>query len=133
MVSRKARNQSSKDNREQKSAESEPPASAVEAGSEAEVKTVVGEVVEELSEDELQERQQLELKVERAFVEAGQSLKLLRDKRLYRNTHKNFEEYCQDRFGFNRMAAHFKIAAAVVFENLYTIGIQTLPNSERHT
>jgi len=29
------------------------------------------------------------------------------------------------------MAAHFKIAAARVFENLYTNGIQTLPNSER--
>ncbi len=105
--------------------------SAYEPALEAQSLVTVPEVVEELTEDELEERQRLELKVERAFVEAGKALRALRDKRLYRNTHKTFEEYCRDRFGFNRMAAHFKIAAAIVFENLYTNGIQTLPNSER--
>ncbi len=86
---------------------------------------------EELTEDEEQERHRLELKVERAFVEAGTALRELRDKRLYRSTHKTFEDYCRERFAFTRMAAHFKIAAATIWENLYTNGIQTLPSSER--
>ncbi len=89
------------------------------------------EVLEELTKEEASDRHRLELKVERAFYEAGAALRELRDQRLYRSTHKTFEEYCRDRFGFNRMAAHFKIAAATVFENLYTNGIQTLPTSER--
>ncbi len=78
------------------------------------------EVVEELSPEEEADRQQLELKVERAFFEAGRSLRELRDRRLYRSTHKSWEEYCQGRFGFTRHAANFKIAASGVFENLVT-------------
>ncbi len=50
---------------------------------------------------------------------------------MYRSTHKTFEDYCRERFAFTRMAAHFKIAAATIWENLYTNGIQTLPSSER--
>ena len=87
--------------------------------------------LEELTEDEEKERHRLELKVERAFVEAGTALRELRDKRLYRSTHRTFEDYCRERFAFTRMAAHFKIAAATIWENLYTNGIQTLPSSER--
>ncbi len=106
---------------------------------EAEVATVVLKVVEELTEQELAERQSLELKVERTFVEAGKALRTLRDRRLYRNTHKTFEEYCRDRFGFTRISANYKIAAAEVFENLVaddeqlliTIGYQILPTNER--
>jgi len=78
------------------------------------------EVVEELSPEEEADRQRLELKVERAFFEAGLSLRELRDRRLYRSTHKSWEEYCQGRFGFTRHAANFKIAASGVFENLVT-------------
>ncbi len=87
--------------------------------------------LEELTQEEEKERHRLELKVERAFVEAGTALRQLRDGRLYRSTHKTFENYCQDRFQFNRKAAHFKIAAATVFENLSTNGRQILPTSER--
>ncbi len=90
------------------------------------------EVVEELTEEEAAERHRLELKVERAFCQAGVALRELRDRRLYRSTHKNFEEYCQDRFGFNRISAHNRIAAVEVFENLFTIGEQIpLPTNER--
>lgn len=78
------------------------------------------EVVEELSPDEAADRQRLELKVERAFYEAGSGLRELRDRRLYRSTHKTFEQYCQDRFGYNRISAHYKITASEVFENLFT-------------
>jgi len=78
------------------------------------------EVVEELSPEEATDRHRLELKVERAFFDAGLSLRELRDRRLYRSTHKSWEEYCQGRFGFTRHAANFKIAASGVFENLVT-------------
>jgi hypothetical protein len=52
--------------------------------------------------------------------EAGKALAELRDRRLYRSTHKTFEQYCKDRFGYTRIAASYKIAAATVMENLLT-------------
>ncbi|WP_366933203.1 hypothetical protein [Nostoc sp. NMS7] len=80
--------------------------------------------VPELTEQEISDRLHLERKVERAFFEAGKALMELRDRRLYRSTHKTFEEYCRSRFGYTRMAATYKIAAATVMENLSTIGLQ---------
>lgn len=78
-------------------------------------------------------------------MEAGKALTQLRDRKLYRSTHKTFEEYCRvrpwrwrsHRFGFTRMAAALKIASVKVMENLSTNGLQksdgsrTRPNS-RH-
>ncbi len=76
------------------------------------------EVVEELTEQEEAERHRLELKVERAFLEAGLALRELRDRRLYRSTHKTFEVYCQDKFGFGRAHSYRLIDAVTVVENL---------------
>ncbi len=78
------------------------------------------EVIElaQLSVGEERERLDLERRVERAFYEAGMALKELRDRRLYRSTHKTFEEYCRARFGYGRDAAYLKIGAAEVYENL---------------
>ncbi len=87
--------------------------------------------LEELTIDEERLRHRLEIRVERAFYEAGSALRDLRDKRLYRSTHKTFEEYCKDRFGFTRYTAYNKIASATVFDNLLTIGQQILPTNER--
>ncbi len=92
--------------------------------------------VEELTEDEEQERHRLELKVERAFREAGSALQSLRDKKLYRSTHKTFEAYCRERFGYSRDAAYLKIAAATVYDNIQkylpTNGRQiSMPTNER--
>lgn len=84
------------------------------------------EIVEVLTNKELVDRHHLELKVERALCQAGIALRELRDRRLYRSTHKNFEEYCQDRFGFNRISAHNRIAAAEVLDNLFTNGEQVV-------
>jgi hypothetical protein len=80
--------------------------------------------IEDLSEDEEKERHWLELKVERAFVEAGTALRELRDKRLYRSTHNTFEEYCQDRFSFSRRHPYRLIDAAKVVENLEKFCVQ---------
>ena len=76
------------------------------------------EVIEELTQEEADLRHRLELKVERAFYEAGKALSELRDRRLYRSNHKNFEEYCHERFGMKRIYAHYLIAAAMVVDNL---------------
>lgn len=81
---------------------------------------IVGESVgtSELSYDEQHERERLERLVERAFYEAGRALFELREQRLYRNTHKTFEEYCQDRFAFTRRNVNYLIAASQVVDNL---------------
>ncbi|MBD2309922.1 hypothetical protein H6G17_31430 [Chroococcidiopsis sp. FACHB-1243] len=85
------------------------------------------QVLEELTPDEERERHRLELKVERAFFEAGVALRELKEQRLYRSTHRSFEEYCYARFGYTRRRPYQLIEAAIVFENLCTNGTQ---NSE---
>lgn len=92
--------------------------------SEVEAYSADVEVSEELTQDEEQERHRLELRVERAFYEAGAALRELRDKRLYRSTHRTFEKYCQNRFGYTRRRPYQLIEAAIVFENLCTNGTQ---------
>lgn len=76
------------------------------------------EVVEELTEEELASRHRLELQVERAFCQAGVALRELRDRKLYRSTHQTFEEYCRERFGFERRHPYRLIEAAAVMDNL---------------
>ncbi len=64
--------------------------------------TVTSVEVPELTEEEQRDRLHLERRVERAVFEAGKALMELRDRRLYRSTHKTFEEYCKERFGYSR-------------------------------
>lgn len=80
--------------------------------------TVTAVEVPELTEAELSDRLHLERKVERAVFEAGKALMELRDRRLYRSTHRTFEDYCRERFNYSRDAAYLKISAAVVYENI---------------
>ncbi|MCC5662122.1 hypothetical protein LC608_35490 [Nostoc sp. XA010] len=89
--------------------------------------------VPELTEEEQRDRLHLERKVERAFFEAGEALTELRDRRLYRSTHKTFEEYCRDRFGHSRQQSNYLIAAAGVYENLTTIGCQNVADENLTT
>ena len=73
---------------------------------------------DELSLEDERDRLRLERQVERAFYAAGCALRELRDRRLYRSTHKTFKEYCQDRFGFTRSHPYRLIDAASVIDNL---------------
>ena len=73
---------------------------------------------DELSFEDERDRLKLEREVERAFYRAGCALKELRDRRLYRSSHKTFQEYCQDRFGFTRRRSDYLISAAEVVDNL---------------
>ncbi len=77
---------------------------------------------EELTDDEARDLLYLERKVERAFYEAGKALQELRSRRLFRSSHKTFEEYCASRFGFKRRHPYRLIDAADVVDNL--IGTQ---------
>lgn len=82
------------------------------------------EVLEELSESEAKERHRLELRVERAFFDSGKALTQLRDQKLYRSTHKTFEAYCQERFGFSRRHPYRLMEAAAVVDNLEAFCVQ---------
>ncbi|MBW4565949.1 MAG: hypothetical protein KME32_33690 [Mojavia pulchra JT2-VF2] len=94
--------------------------------------TVTAVEVPELTEAEQSDRLLLERKVERAFFEAGKALSELRDRRLYRSTHKTFEEYCKDRFGYNRSRSYQLIDAATVVDNLHKCPqiVDILPTAE---
>ena len=85
-----------------------------------ELKNTPVEIVDEdeLSFEDERDKLKLEREVERAFYRAGCALRELRDRRLYRSTHKTFKEYCQDRFGFTRRRSDYLIGAAEVVDNL---------------
>jgi hypothetical protein len=58
---------------------------------------------------------ELEAVVERGiatFLEVGQALAAIRDRRLYRDTHLTWENYCRDRWGFSARRARQLIAAS---------------------
>lgn len=84
----------------------------------AEVVTEELTETEELTDEEQSDRLFLERKVEQAFWQAGRALKELRSRRLYRSTHKTFEEYCRDRFDYSRRKMDYLIAGSEVFDNL---------------
>ncbi|MDZ8263703.1 hypothetical protein [Nostoc sp. ChiQUE01b] len=88
--------------------------------------------VPELTAQEQSDRLHLERKVERAFFEAGKALAELRDRKLYRSTHSSFEEYCKDRFGYNRSRSYQLIDAAIVVDNLHKCPqiVDILPTAE---
>ncbi|MBD2498920.1 hypothetical protein [Nostoc sp. FACHB-280] len=101
--------------------------------------------VPELTPEEQSDRLHLERRVERAFFEAGKALMELRDRRLYRSTHRTFEEYCKDRFSYTYRHVNYLIAGSVIVDNIKmgtnssqneqaeemgTISSQILPTSE---
>lgn len=54
------------------------------------------------------------------FVEVGLALMEIREQRLYRESHKTFEAYCRERWGWNRDYANKHIRAAQVAQILDT-------------
>ncbi len=71
-----------------------------------------------LSDEEKGRLFELERQVEESFYRAGIALKEIRDSRLYRMTHPTFEEYCRERFGFERRYPYQLIDAAIVTDNI---------------
>ena len=77
--------------------------------------------------------QELESIVEhglQTFYKVGKALEEIREKKLYRESQKTFEAYCQDKWGIARRTADRFIAAAQVIENLTPMGVK-IPANER--
>jgi|GEM_PF-6820906 len=85
-----------------------------------------------LSASEIEERDKLENTIQQAFYVAGQALKVLRDRKLYRETHSNFEFYVRDRFDFTKRKAYYLIDAYEVVNHLKSEPlVHLLPTNER--
>lgn len=63
------------------------------------------------------------------FLEVGQALMTIRDKRLYRLEFGTFEDYCRERWGMSRIHAHRMIEASEVVSNVLPMG--NIPRTER--
>ena len=128
MVHKQARVEQKLSEEQQKFSQSSPHVAGDEPGSEAEATRVIAEVVEELSDEEISDRHRLELKVEKGlekaeqtFYEMGVALRELRERRLYRSTHRNFGDYCRERFRhIKRRQAEYLILASEVVDDLRT-------------
>lgn len=94
------------------------------------------EVQKQLTELEFNELQQCEQTIERGlktFVEVGNALLKIRDKRLYRETHGTFEDYCNDRWSMDRRYAYRHIEAAEVVANIEMWSMDHKPENIRQT
>ena len=66
------------------------------------------------------------------FVEVGEALLEIREQRLYRMIHGDFDTYCRDRWGFSRRRAGEFIEAADVVNRLGEISPSVAPTREAH-
>lgn len=85
-----------------------------------------------LSGSEVRALEECESIIERglaSFIEVGEALLRVRDQRLYRSTHKTFQGYCRERWGWSRRYVNYQIQAAVVVRNLGT-GVP-IPETEK--
>ena len=76
-----------------------------------------------LAPDEQDQLQRLEHVVEsglRTFIEVGEALSAIRDRRLYRGTHGTFEDYCVERWGMKKAYANHLVRAAETVRALPT-------------
>lgn len=65
------------------------------------------------------------------FVEVGQALMLIRDKRLYRAEYGTFENYCREKWDFTDNFSRRLINSSIVVENIKSVPIGTvLPKTE---
>ena len=67
----------------------------------------------------------------RSFVDIGDALLEIRESRLYRNSHQNFEQYCQSRWNITKSRANQLISASRLVGNLENEDANgVLPSSE---
>ena len=86
-----------------------------------------------LSIDERNELERCEVVIKQGletFIEVGQALLTIREKRLYRLEFGTFEDYCREKWGMSRQKAHQMIGASNVINGLSTM-VDILPQSER--
>lgn len=66
----------------------------------------------------------------KTFVEVGQALMLIRDKRLYRVEYGTFEAYCNDKWQLSKMHVYRLMQSSEVVENIKSNQLVTLPQNE---
>jgi hypothetical protein len=64
------------------------------------------------------------------FVKVGQALLVIREGRLYKQSHSTFDAYCQERWGWSRQQADRTIGAAEIVEQLTPIGVTPQTESQ---
>ncbi|NJK49316.1 hypothetical protein HC931_15115 [Candidatus Gracilibacteria bacterium] len=65
------------------------------------------------------------------FYEVGQVLIEIRDRKLYRQTHKTFEAYCKENWSIAKRTAYQLISATKVVENLCAMAHKILTNERQ--
>lgn len=88
------------------------------------------EILIESEQNELLQHEQTIEQGLKTFVDVGNALLAIRDKRLYRGPWDTFEDYCNDRWGMERRHAYRLMDAAQAVENV-SQGTQILPTNER--
>ncbi|MGK7876182.1 MAG: hypothetical protein AB4426_23660 [Xenococcaceae cyanobacterium] len=85
-----------------------------------------------LTHEERRDLEILESVVEKSLFSAAQALWSINKRRLYRETHDTFEEYCRARFQLTPRNIYYKIKAAEVFSDLKECErpVHILPTSE---
>jgi len=68
----------------------------------------------------------------KTFIEVGEALFIIRDKRLYRREFNTFEDYCQEKWSLGKRYVNQLIQASEVISNLGAMA-PILPESERQT
>jgi hypothetical protein len=90
-------------------------------------------LMEILNIDESHELERCEVVIKqglKTFIEVGEALFIIRDKRLYRREFNTFEDYCQEKWTLSKPYVNRIIAASLTFNNLTPMGA-ILPESER--
>jgi hypothetical protein len=67
---------------------------------------------------------------QKTFLEVGNALLQIKVEKLYLRDYETFDDYCRDRWGFERTYAHRLMKSAEVVENLLPIGNIPMPTTE---
>jgi hypothetical protein len=86
--------------------------------------------LDETEKKRLQELEAIVAQGLQTFYEVGQALIEIRDRKLYRATHKTFEAYCQEKWSLTRPRAYQFMDASEVVQNLSTM-VDKIPTNER--
>jgi len=95
---------------------------------------IMAEALTEVEADELAQHEKTISRGLHTFLEVGEALQQIRDKRLYRTEFQTFDGYCKLKWGMGRQYAYRLIGGAEVAGNLVSsIGDTALPTKEAHT
>lgn len=84
-----------------------------------------------LSELEQARREQLESQIKTGLHSAWLGLRDIRDEKLYRSTHDNFDSYCRGTWGYGKGQGYHMAKAGDVVAGLLEAGATVLPTNER--